>query len=255
MKSIKLAYPLLLLAIAGPTLDASAEQTTNRDRYFNEALDLTPNIENGRKLYKYCVACHGPEGWGTANGAYPQIAGQLKNVIIKQLDDIRIGNRDNPIMRAFTSPRILPGPQDIADVAGYISSMPMTPHNGQALVADMQNGQQIYQRDCADCHGEQGEGDSSDVIPAVQAQHFNYLVRQFTWIRDGRRKNADEKMVRQIRNFSARDQHDVLAYTAALRPPAEKLARDGWSNPDFQKFDRRWQPDAEYKRRSWTRPE
>ena len=36
---------------------------------FEKALALTPNIDNGRKLYKMCVTCHGPEGWGDDNGA------------------------------------------------------------------------------------------------------------------------------------------------------------------------------------------
>jgi cytochrome c553 len=251
---MKRNYPLIGLILSLPFANVPASDTIEAEthqRYYNEALDLSPNLDNGRKLYRYCITCHGPEGWGTVNGAYPQIAGQLKNVIIKQLDDIRQGNRDNPIMRAFTSPRILPDSQSIADVAGYISALPMTPHNGIAPIANLENGKRIYDRDCVDCHGDQGQGDIKEIIPSVHGQHFNYLLRQFTWIRDGRRKNADKKMARQIRNFTGQEQHDVLAYTATLRPPADKLASEGWENPDFKNFDRRWQPDAGYKRRSW----
>jgi cytochrome c553 len=255
MKRLHAAKYLMLFPLLSGALMANPEPPLEKTHYFNEALELEPNIDNGRKLYKYCVTCHGPEGWGNSNGAYPQIAGQLKDVIIKQLDDIRKGNRDNPIMRAFTSPRILPGPQEVADIAGYIASLPMTPYNGQAGGFDLQNGQHIYERDCASCHGDNGEGDTKEIVPLIQGQHFNYLLRQFNWIRDGRRKNADKKMVRQIRNFTAREQHDVLAYTASLRPPADKLAKDNWTNPDYKQFDRRWQPDADYKRRSWNRPE
>lgn len=219
-----------------------------RERYYNEALDLEPDIDNGRRLYKYCVACHGPEGWGHENGAYPQIAGQLKNVIIKQLDDIRRGNRDNPIMRAFTSVRVLAGPQEIADVAGYIASLPMTSDNGKASYADLELGREIYHRDCADCHGARGEGDIEDTTPLIQGQHFRYLVRQFDWIRDGRRRNADKKMVRQIEGFSLTEEHSVLAYTAELSPPPEKLAPADWTNPDFAEHDRKWRPRAEYRK-------
>ena len=215
--------------------------------YYNAALDLEPNIDNGRRLYKYCVACHGPEGWGHENGSYPQIAGQLKNVVIKQLDDIRQGNRDNPIMRAFTSRRILSGPQEIADVAGYIASLPMTADNGKARHADLELGREIYLRDCADCHGEDGEGIEEDVSPLIQGQHFRYLVRQFDWIRDGRRRNADKKMVKQIKGFSLTEERAVLAYTSELSPPAEKLAEEGWRNPDFAGHDRSWNPSAKYR--------
>ena len=223
------------------------DKEDQRARYYSEALDLEPNIDNGRKLYKFCVACHGPEGWGHENGAYPQIAGQLKNVIIKQLDDIREGNRDNPIMRAFTSSRVLAGPQEIADVAGYIASLPMTRYNGRAHGGNLELGKEIYQKECAECHGDQGEGEPEDSIPLVQGQHYRYLTRQFDWIRDGRRKNADRKMVKQINRFTLSEQQAVLAYTAELQPPEHKLAPPGWTNPDFASHDRKWSPKAEYR--------
>ena len=59
-----------------------------------QALALTPNLENGRRVYLTCAVCHRPEGWGTLDGTYPQVAGQLPEVIIKQLADIRARNRD-----------------------------------------------------------------------------------------------------------------------------------------------------------------
>ena len=67
-----------------------------------KALSLTPDMENGRKLYGICAVCHNPEGWGSENGYYPQIAGQLSGVIIKQLADIRVRNvtRDTPFKNA-----------------------------------------------------------------------------------------------------------------------------------------------------------
>ncbi|MCK4710711.1 MAG: c-type cytochrome, partial [Gammaproteobacteria bacterium] len=65
-------------SLANDTLNLQLER-------FEQALELTADLENGRKLYRLCVACHGPEGWGTQNGSYPQIAGQLHTVTIKQL--------------------------------------------------------------------------------------------------------------------------------------------------------------------------
>ena len=71
---------------------------------FDKALSLQPDLENGRKLYLTCAVCHGPEGWGSPDGYYPQIAGQIDSVIIKQLADIRSRNRDNPTMYPFSKP-------------------------------------------------------------------------------------------------------------------------------------------------------
>jgi len=242
--------PLALLPAVAPTADSE-----NAHDIYEKAIGLTPDLERGKQLYGRCVACHGPEAWGNPGGTYPQIAGQLATVIIKQLADIRSGNRDNPVMRAFTSTRILSGPQDIADVALYISQLPMTRDNGQGTPFDRDLGREIYQRDCAECHGDNGEGNLQDHIPAIYGQHFNYLMRQFDWIRSGRRRNSDEKMVKQIQGYRGREQAAVLSYTAALKPPENKLAAPGWQNQDFHGFDRSWRPtDSSHRYRGLQTP-
>ncbi len=205
---------------------------------YDKALTLSPNLENGRILYSKCAVCHDPEGWGRQSGAYPQIAGQLPNVTIKQLADIRAGNRGNPMMYPFASGRILQSAQDITDVAAYVSQLPMTGNNGKGLISRADHGKPIYKEYCEDCHGKQGEGDNAEHIPLIQGQHFQYLVRQFNWIRIGRRMNADEDMVEQIQNFHAGDMYDVLSYVSYLRPSNDKLTEDNWQNPDFPWYSR-----------------
>lgn len=223
------------LAKAGNSEDLQLER-------FEQALTLNPNIENGRDLYRLCVSCHGPEGWGSTNGSYPQIAGQLHTVTIKQLGDICSRQRGNPIMEAFTTPRVLQSAQDVADLAAYIANLPMTDNNGQGNQRDLDLGLQVYKDNCQQCHEEKGEGHLQDHIPRLQGQHYNYLMRQFSWIRGGHRRNADRKMIKQIQQLSLREQSAVMSYVASLSPPKEKLAAPGWINPDFPNYDRRWLP-------------
>jgi cytochrome c553 len=229
---------LCWLPVAGSPLLGEAKKEVE------QALHLAPNIENGKKVFKTCAVCHLPEGWGTPEGCYPQIAGQLPSVIIKQLADIRARNRDNPTMRPFTSPRLLGGVQEIADVAAYISSLPMNPHNSVGPGNDLAHGEKLFQQECVDCHGENGEGDNQEHIPRIQGQHFPYLVRQFEWIRSGNRRNADEEMVKQIKRFTRRDVWAVMDYVSRLRPTTTKLAPPGWRNPHFPKFSRDVRPPA-----------
>ncbi len=225
-----LAFVLLtgLLAASTPAEVALAE--------YEEIMALTPNPANGHKAYITCAVCHRPEGWGTLDGTYPQIAGQHRTVIIKQLADIRARNRDNPLMYPFSVPRVLGGPQNIADVAAYLAQLPMNPQNGVGPGTDLELGAQLYKDNCVKCHGEGGQGDEQEHTPAIAGQHFNYLVRQFDAIRDGRRRNSDPKMVEQIKGFAPREEMAVLDYTSRLRPPAERLGMADWRNPDFRGY-------------------
>jgi cytochrome c553 len=205
---------------------------------YDQVMALTPDLENGRRVYLTCAVCHRPEGWGAPDGTYPQIAGQLRTVIIKQLADIRARNRDNPLMYPFSVPRILGGPQSVADVAAYVAQLPMTPQNGVGPGVDLALGQEVYAEHCAKCHGDNGAGNEAEHIPAIAGQHYLYLMRQFDAIRTGRRKNSDPKMVKQIDGFTPRHQAAVLDYTSRLRPPESKLAEAGWTNPDFPSYVR-----------------
>jgi len=249
--------PVSLLVIAMfsclSTVAKDSAEAEDKLSEFETALKLTPDIDKGRKLYKTCVVCHGPEGWGDSNGSYPQIAGQLPGVIIKQLADIRAGNRDNPIMRAFTTVRALGGAQEIADVAGYIAALPMTPYNGLGNSRRLELGKEIFQRDCADCHGYNGEGDAKKNAPILYGQHYQYMERQYSWIRSGLRRNANKEMVEQIQGYSSKEEDAVLSYTASLLPPDEKLAKEDWQNPDFPNYHRSWRPDPVRERRGSNR--
>lgn len=230
---------IVIACCLSASMIGSASQDSERAAAEVEAaLHLTPDQENGKKVFQTCSVCHLPEGWGSIDGQYPQVAGQLHSVIIKQLADIRARNRDNPTMRPFTSPQLLGGTQQIADVAAYISSLPMNPRNGVGPGTDLQHGEKLYKDNCVSCHGKNGEGDEKEHIPLLQGQHYFYLKRQFDWIRLNRRRNADSKMVKQIRRFTPRDVSAVMDYTSRLRPPAEKLADPDWLNPDFPSYAR-----------------
>lgn len=199
-----------------------------------EALHLKPIRENGKDVYEVCSACHLPEGWGQPDGTFPQLAGQHRTVIIKQLADIRDGHRDNPTMYPFALPSEIGGPQSIADVADYMATLKMNPDNGVGPGTDLEHGAKLYADNCVRCHGATGEGDAEKFYPRIQAQHYEYLLRQYRWIKEGKRRNSNPEMVEQIKNFTDKDTIAVLDYVSRLKPPANLVAPKGWKNPDFQ---------------------
>jgi cytochrome c553 len=247
-KSISLAVALAITALAGsafaaggPAVDQKAfEENKNKKEWMSqggereEALTLKPNRENGRDVYEVCSACHMPEGWGLTDGTFPQLAGQHRSVIIKQLADIRDGHRDNPTMYPFALPSEIGGTQAIADVSEYIAVLKMNPDNGVGKGDDLELGAKLYADNCVRCHGTTGEGDAEKYYPRIQAQHYEYLLRQYRWIKEGKRRNANPDMVEQIKNFTDRDTMAVLDYVSRLKPSPELIAPKGWKNPDFQ---------------------
>lgn len=154
-------------------------------------------------------------------------------MLIKQLTDIREGNRDNPTMYPFALPSEIGGEQSVADVIAYIAKLPMNPENGVGPGTDLVNGEKLFKDNCVRCHGANGEGDEDKFYPRIQGQHYEYLLRQYQWIKAGKRRNANPDMIAQIKNFSDKDTVDVLDYVSRLKPPAEVLGPKGWKNPDF----------------------
>lgn len=269
-----------------------------------EALDLIGDVEEGEEIYTVCAACHQPTGWGDPLGVFPQLAGQHTTVLIKQISDIRAGNRDNPTMYPFAMQ--IEGAQDIRDVCAYIQTLKMNPkprvgpggpswvlsnlrkevwpisldkiqqdvgnenfkklksieeknfkskqefldaiknligagemEKHQAVivenadwVTDLDLGKKLYEKNCVRCHGDHGQGNWKEDPPVVDGQPvevaegekepayypvlagqtYLYLIRQFSWIQIGKRRNANPDMVKQIKEFSFLDMKSVTDY-------------------------------------------
>ncbi|OJW48689.1 MAG: cytochrome C [Candidatus Accumulibacter sp. 66-26] len=191
-----------------------------------EALHLKGDKKRGEEAYEVCGACHLPSGAGRPDGTFPQLAGQHTTVLIKQMADIRAGLRDNPTMYPFAA--TLTDPQELADVSVYIESLCIPADHGKYEGADaalqISQGKDLYEKQCKECHGANGEGNKEKFYPVIAGQHYKYLLRQMTEIRDGHRRNANPDMVKVIKPYTNEQLVAISAYQSSLKMPGSMCA-------------------------------
>jgi len=182
------------------------------------ALQTKGDPMRGETAFEPCQGCHRKDASGRTSGAYPRLSGQHGTVLIKQIADIRAGRRLNPKMEPFIDDHALT-PYEIADIAAFLQSLPIATENGKGPGTGVATGKQIYDKDCATCHGGKGEGNAEQFFPMVAAQHYRYLLREMQFIRDGDRKNSNPDMVKVIKPYSNTELDTLADYMAQLAPP------------------------------------
>ena len=181
------------------------------------ALRAKGNAQDSAVAYTVCKGCHGAGAPGDEAGYYPRLAGQHATVLIKQLADVRSGQRDNPKMYPFANEHVIT-PQEMADIAVYLQGLPSPPQHGAGPGTNLARGETLYRQNCVDCHGAHGEGNATEFYPRLQGQHYRYLLRQATDIRDGVRRNAHPDMVNSISDFSGEDLQALIDYISHRKP-------------------------------------
>jgi len=186
-----------------------------------EALKLKGDKVRGEEAYEVCGACHLPSGAGRPDGTFPQLAGQHTTVLIKQMADTRAGLRDNATMYPFAVTMV--DPQELADTAAYIESLCIPidhgKYEGKDASVQIEKGRTLYEKQCLECHGKNGEGNKEKFYPVIAGQHYEYLLRQMTEIRDGKRRNSNPEMVVAIKPYTNDMLVAISAYQASLKMP------------------------------------
>ncbi|MCL1961854.1 MAG: c-type cytochrome [Desulfovibrionaceae bacterium] len=216
-----------LIAAAGLsliTLAAGAAPADDRDKDYVwnqmyaeklQVLKTQGDALRGEIAFEICQGCHRHNAVGREDGSYPRLAGQHASVLIKQMTDVRSNRRQNKKMRSFIDTHVIT-PQEIADIAMYLQSLPVTPDNGKGEGDNLAQGETLYKRDCVSCHGAKGEGDEAKFYPRVSGQHYKYLLREGRLIRDGGRGNANPDMMKAVKPYSDADLKAVVDYMSRL---------------------------------------
>lgn len=223
-----------IIAVAAGALLSSASvfaSPTRVDQLVRAALQLDPNIKRGGGLYDvHCARCHGQGAVGDARNVIPALAGQREAYLIKQLADFAELERDSEAMHAVVAKSALNEPQAWADLAGYLSQLPVVRLPETSDGQGVELGEAIFQEQCASCHEEDARGDDDGFIPSLRDQHYSYLVRQMRSLAASHRLNVDQDLVRFIDSLDTDEMTAVADYLSRLRGPVRdraKLRDDG----------------------------
>lgn len=214
---------VVLAVRAGPIEvdpDSFQGRTEAAVKEFREAVQLEPDLGNGAKLFAACAACHQADGSGSADGTIPLIAGQHVSVLVKQMVDFRHDRRWHARMREAAKQHELGGAQDILDVASYAAGLKRPPprEGGTGDGKSLHEGQIVYYRECAACHGRLGEGDLRTLRPRLAGQHYLYLLKQLYDTASLTRPGMDEDHVKRISALSDAERAGVADYLSRVTP-------------------------------------
>jgi cbb3-type cytochrome c oxidase subunit III len=185
-----------------------------------------PDLNRGQQIAtQVCAACHGADG-NSATGAFPKLAGQHQEYLLKQLKDFKVqpgakmAARKNDVMAGFAGAL---SDQDMVNVAAYFASQTSKPGfaHDKATIA---LGQQIYRGGiadkgvpaCASCHGPTGQGIPIQ-YPRLSWQWQDYTVAQLTAFQQGPgARNNNEAMHTIASRLSENEIKAVADYIAGL---------------------------------------
>jgi cytochrome c553 len=161
-----------------------------------------------------CSACHTTSGIST-NPLWPNIAGQEKKYLIKQITEIRDNTRQVPEMHALIKDL---KDKDISEIAEYFSAK--KPAVGVSSTKNLKIAESMFFSGsmdkrkipaCSSCHNYEAKGIRLTHFPALAGQHPQYLKKQLVEFRSGVRKNDESAVMRSIAQYLTDEEVDALA--------------------------------------------
>lgn len=178
-----------------------------------------PDLVKGEASFAaVCAACHGADG-NSGTPAYPKLAQQHPEYLVRQLRDYKTGTRKNAIMQGMAATL---SEQDMKNIAYWVTTKTEKP--GFAKDKDLVAlGERIYRGGvsdrqipaCAGCHSPNGAGIPSQ-YPRLSGQHAEYTAAQLTYFRDGVRQNS-LPMTQVAAKLNDREIRALADYIAGLR--------------------------------------
>ena len=168
------------------------------------------------RLYAPCAVCHQPNAWGSPDGNIPNLAGQQRRYLEKQLALFRSGARVDTAMQVVADHPTFSDPDHVAELAIYLSGLIPNPDPVKGSGQHLRVGQEAYTHICAACHGADGGGEERNHVPRIAGQHYPYLRRQIESAAALHRVLAPPEMTSALRGMPEREKDALADYISRL---------------------------------------
>ncbi len=175
-----------------------------------------PSMGEGSRLYAPCGACHALKARGSTDGAIPNLAGQQRRYLKKQLNMFRSGARVDEAMQVVTAHPTIDNQHDMDALTTYLSGLDWNPTPMYGSGEHLRVGQELYTHICAACHGADGRGESANQVPRIAGQHYPYLRRQIDVAADLHRDLAPPEMTSALRGMRSEEKNALADYISRL---------------------------------------
>lgn len=151
------------------------------------------NADAGKAKVATCTACHGADGNSLAP-TFPKLAGLGEKYLLKQMQDVKSGERKIPEMTGMLDAL---SDQDLADIAAFYSSQKIQVSGAKEVKLEL--GEKIYRGGniqtgvpaCTGCHSPSGNGNSPAGYPALGGQYAAYIAKQLRAFRTAAHDSED----------------------------------------------------------------
>lgn len=220
------SVPGAVAVIASACLLAAPERARSQDTasgtLMHLALASTPNPARGEQIYlKNCKRCHDAQGSGTGSREFPQLSGQQETYLLRQLVEFVTQDRYAPKMHRLLVDRGLSDAQSLRDLSAYLATQPHNTHGEHGDGYRLGRGRQIYDEQCANCHGRLGEGVADGPVPSLSGQNYTYLLGQLQGFTKRHRSKADPAVIDAVRRLSSEDQRAAADFLSRLPQSAD----------------------------------
>ena len=175
------------------------------------------SLDNVDELVAGCVVCHGVQEAQRGPILHGMDQWYLKDQINKFRTGIRGANPDNRSEYLMgVGIRNVKTDLEVAYLANWFASQPPQPAI-RTIQGDLQKGEELYQRRCASCHGNEGEGELQLISPSLTHLEGWYFYQQMRKFREGHRgydprDEGGRVMAASVQDLSDYDLRNIIAY-------------------------------------------